>query len=53
MERIHLGCAGGRAALVNAAGQTDVVIPRMTHPMYLEEACTTLYHATEAFLRGA
>ena len=42
-----------RAALCNAAEVTDVVIPRATHLMHLEAGRTALYHATEAFLRGA
>lgn len=42
-----------RAALANAAERRDVVIPRATHLMHLEEGRTALYGATEAFLRSA
>ena len=38
------------AALSNAAERRDVVIPRATHLMHLEEGRTALYRATEAFL---
>lgn len=41
------------AALANVAERRDVVIPRATHLMHLEEGRTALYRATEAFLRGA
>lgn len=41
-----------RAALSGAAERRDVVIPRATHLMHLEEGRAALYRATEAFLRG-
>jgi len=41
------------AALLGAAERRDVVTPRATHLMHLEEGRTALYRATEAFLGGA